>query len=279
MANEPDSQDASKPKRRPITIDLPAEEVGRKAAAEAGAGFGNEPPAPAGDASGSVDDVPKAEPASAEAKPSSGRDDKTAAPSEPVTPSAFAEGKAGPTAPKAPKWRPMPEPPPPPPPRPIVSMLVVAVLGGLVGAVVIAALVFAGYLGQHDDAGPIAEIAALKSEVAGLRQAAPIDLAPLQEQIAALEKSVAALSDVPPSETSGAALTELEGRVATLEQTGGPGASTADLEQRITELGEAVAALRNAAPADAEGLENALAPIRQQLEALTAQLEQVPTSE
>ena len=279
MANEPDSQDASvqKPKRKPITIDLPAEEIGRKGVAEEVSDSSSEPPSPAEAASGSVDDGQKAEPASAESdRPAS---EERTSPAEPVTPSAFAGSKPEAGAPKAPKWRPMPEPPPPPPPRPIVPMLAAAIAGGVVGAAIIAALVLSGYFGQADEPGLAAEIDTLKSEVAGLRQAQPTDLIPLQEQVAALEKSVSELTQTPPSGAADAALTELQGRVAALEETGGTNSSTGDLETRIAELSETVAALKNAAPADAGSLENALAPIRQEVQALSTRLDQAPTGE
>lgn len=277
MTKEPDSQDASaqQPKRKPITIDLPAEEIGRKAAAESAAEAGSgsaQPHATAAAASAPGIGTP---PGKTDAP-----DKSKAPPADPVTPSAFATRKTGATTPPPPKWRPIDEPPPPPPPRPFMPLLLAAVLGGIVGAAVIFGLMFSGYLAQGDDAELFAEVNALKSEVASARQPQPPpDLAPLEQQVAALEKSVGELSRVSPDGTPDAALTELQARVATLEQTGGASGATAELEQRMAELGEQVAALRNAQPADAASLEESLAPLREQVGTLATQVDAAPTAE
>ena len=277
MTKEPDSQDASaqQPKRKPITIDLPAEEIGRKAAAESAAKAGSgsaQPHATAAAASAPGNDSPPEKP--------EGADKSKEPPADPVTPSAFATRKTGATTPPPPKWRPIDEPPPPPPPRPFMPLLIAAVLGGIVGAAVIFGLMFSGYLAQGDDAELFAEVNALKSEVASARQPQPPpDLAPLEQQVAALEKSVGELSRVSPDGTPDAALTELQARVATLEQTGGVSGATAELERRIAELGEQVAALRNAQPADAASLEEALAPLREQVGTLATRVDDAPTAE
>jgi len=278
LTKEPDSQDASaqKPKRKPLTIDLPAEEIGRKAAAESASDAESglaQPYATAATASVPGDNTP---PGMADAPDKN----KEPPPADPVTPSAFTGRKTGATTPPPPKWRPIDEPPPPPPPRPFMPLLIAAVLGGIVGAAIIFALMLGGFFGQRDDTALVAEVNALKGEIASARQAQPPpDLAPLEQQVAALEKSVGELSKVSPDGSPDAAMTELQARVAALEQTGGAGGATAELEQRIAELGDQVAALRNAQPADAASLEEALAPLREQVGTLAARVDAAPTAE
>ena len=158
-------------------------------------------------------------------------------------------------------------------------MLIAAVIGGLVGAGLVAGLMATGYLGEREGSGLAAEVDALKSEISALRQARPDDLAQLESKLAALEKSLSDLSQANPNGTPDPALGELQNRVAVLEQSEPSEGSTGDLDKRVTELGNAVAALKSAPPPDAASLDQALAPVRQEIEALAARVDQAATGE
>ena len=276
MANEPDSQDSAvpKPKRKPITIDLPAEDIGRRAPGGEAVPADSAMPSP-----GDFDPSAEAQADERTSSASSAGKDEARPPPEQVIPSAFASTKSGTASPPPPKWRPIPEPPPPPPPRRLGPMLIAAVAGGLIGAALVAGLLMTGYLGERDGSSLVAEVDALKSEIIELRQAQPGDLAPLESKLAALEKSLSELSQAGADGTPDPALGELQNRVAALEQSETTDGSTADLDKRVTELGDAVAALKSAVPPDAAGLDQALAPVRQEIEALAARVDQAATAE
>jgi hypothetical protein len=158
-------------------------------------------------------------------------------------------------------------------------MLIAAVAGGLIGAALVAGLLMTGYLGERDGSSLVAEVDALKSEVTELRQAQPADIAPLESKLAALEKSLSELSQASADGTPDPAIDELRNRVAALEQSETTDGSTAALEKRVTELSNAIAELRSAAAPDAASFDQALAPVRQEIEALAARVDQAATAE
>jgi hypothetical protein len=281
LANEPDSEEpsASKPKRRPITIDLPAEEVGRtpassEAAASSAASAeaaGPAAPEPASGPGQAPPDKASAGPA-ADKTPGTSADAKAAAGQE--IPSAFATRKSG-TGGPPPKWRPIDDPPPPR--RSFAPILAGAIAGAAVAAIIVIALVLSGYLSPKSDDGLSAEIEALKGEVASLKQAGPDDgLASLQQQVAALEQKVGAAPASPAGPTE-AQLKDVQDRVAALEQGGGEAGSVDKLKAQLAKLTEDIAALKNAVPADAASLESALVPVRERLDQLSTRIDELST--
>ena len=277
LAKEPDSEDAStsKPPRRPITIDLAAEEIGRKGAsaeatAASAASAQTAGPAAADPAGGP--DKPKAEQASAMPDNAAGArtNDKAGATGQEIPP-AFATRKTGTSSP--PRWRPIDDPPQR---RPFAPFLIAAFAGAAIAAIAVVALVFTGYLSPKSDDGLAAEIEALKGEVASLKQATPDEgLTSLQQQVAALEQKIGEAAAPSPSGPTEAQLKEVQDRITALEQADGGEDSTADLETQLIKLTEDVAALKNATPADAASLESALAPVREQLDQLSTRIDQL----
>jgi len=196
-------------------------------------------------------------------------------PADAEIPSAFATRKANTSTPP-PKWRPVDEPPA----RSYTPILVAVSAAAAIAGVAIVVLALNGYLGPADDTDMTAEVAALRAEIATLQQAQPDqDMAPLRQQVLALEQSVSELTARAPSGGSDAVLTELQGRVAALQEAGATGGSTAALEARLNELGEEVAGLRNAVPGDATSMEASLVPLRQEIEALSARIDRMPNDE
>jgi len=239
--------------RKPVTIDLSAEEVARREAENAATASDTPPPADESVAEAAENSArtPEAEPEPAagesetpeigdavadhppaEAGPAISGSDKA----DVATP-AEASGEAPsdtskPPSPSEPsddsdREAAAPAPPPPEPPRvhPMLPLVGAALLGGAVVALVIIVLALAGFFRplpppEVPNYGP--EIAALKSDVAALKSApAPEDLTPLRDRLAALEQSVSALQEAAaaqPSASDAAALSAVEDRVATLEQ-------------------------------------------------------------
>lgn len=185
------------------------------------------------------------------------------------TPSAFATRKTGTTSP--PKWRLIDDAPQR---RPFAPFLMAALAGAAISAIAVVALVVTGYLSPKSEDGLAAEIEALKSEVASIKQATPDDgLAPLRQQVAVLEQKVGEAASTLPSGPTDAQLEDVQDRITALEQAEGGADSTAKLETQLTKLAEDVAALRNAAPADVASLEGALAPVREQLDQLSTRID------
>src|SRR6185312_9980936 len=103
------------------------------------------------------------------------------------------------------------------------------------------------------------------------------DVTPLKEQLAALQGSVAELAKRPPGGPADLAeMKTMQDRLAALESAGGAGAPQIDLQPRLDELAKDVAALKGVAPVDTKGLEDAIAEIRQQLDALSARADKLP---
>jgi hypothetical protein len=292
LAKDPASQDdraSQKPRRKPVTIDLPAAEVGRKPGEAA-----SSEPAPAPEAVAPA--FASAPEKSGAAEPPSVAPDRASpppkgservAPADPVTPSAFAPRNAEPKGawktatsesasaehPAARGGR----------TRSFVAFLFAALVGGAIAAVIIIALARAGYLLPASDDNTAdatsSDIAALKSEIASLKTSGDA-LAPLKEQIAALQKSVGELSQrAPASSLDPAQLKDLQDRLAAIESAPRPAGSPTNLEPRIAALAQDIAALKSAAPPDTASLQSDIAALRQQLDALSASVEKLPQEE
>jgi hypothetical protein len=259
-------------RRKPLTIDLPAEEIGKKAV-EGGA-----PPEAAQEAgsaaaaafAGAVE-TPRADPVipSAFAKPAAEREGAPRPPERDVPPKAE-ERDMQPRARPAAEER----------PRSFAPFLLAAFAGGAVAAIAIIGLALAGYFSSARDGAEVAAaIAALESEVASLRQAGD-GVAALKEQVAALETSLAELAGRPAASAIDAtALTDLTDRIVTLETAGGASGSAVNLEPRLNQLASEVATLKSAAPADTAAIETALAELREELAALSARVDSAPGEE
>jgi hypothetical protein len=284
--------------RRPVVIDLPAEEVRKPAATGADAG---EPAieAPLGAAEPSSN-------AGQEPAP-----DAAAAAAEAVIPSALAGAHDDHTEPPA---------------RPararggasFLALLVAALLGGLVGAGGLLAVDRLGYLdgvlGDRQQPALSAELANLRSEIEELRAAAQggADVAPLQQQVAGLEQAIAELRSQPAAGGDAAAVSDVQARLAALEQAtsdAGAGGNNAALESRLGELASEIEALRSGAgagtsepalaaiaaridevagrlgslegqsPVDLSGLETEVAEVREQVAQLAGRVDDLPTAE
>ncbi len=298
LAKEPTSQDerVSPPKtrRKPLTIDLPAEEIGRKPVE--GGLTSEASPVPDGIAappSANAVETPKVnEPPSSPApdrEPAADKVGERSPPADPVIPSAFAtrgadrEAPPRPAQPEAPpRARPAGEDRPGDDrPRSLAPFLLAAFAGGAIAAIVIIVLALAGYLSptkDTDGADIAAEIAALKTEIADLRQAAD-GVAPLSERLATIEGSVGEFAGRASASTAdAAALKDLQNRLEKLERAGAAGSSVS-LEPRLAVLAAEVAALRSAAPADTATLEATLATLREEVGALSKRIDATPGEE
>ena len=256
------------PRRKPVTIDLPAEEVDRKPAAGDGGTAAEVSQSVAGSTGGDPEPVAKASPpdepkAAAAAAPDPGpnpkmsssdamKSDRSARP----TPSAAESAGAGPG--RGPQVKAADAS------FSFVPLLVAAILGGVMVALVVVLLARGGFfLPAPDTSGPdlAAEIATLKDEVAALKQAGAQDnLAPLRSELAALKQSLDELSNREPTPAPDtAALTDLQNRVATLSS--------------------ALTALKSAGGGDASAVAGSLADLTKEVDALSARLKTVPGEE
>ncbi|MGH6923535.1 MAG: hypothetical protein ACRED5_07325 [Propylenella sp.] len=267
-------------RRKPLTIDLPAEEVARKEAEGVAAA--------AGGAQAAAEDKAAME-AMRERKretsaPKSGERGK---PTETITPSALAQ----PT--RAEKASASREPPREASRPSFVSHVLAAIIGGAVVALVVAILALAGvFLPPREEGPDIAgalaplesEIAALKAEIGALGEAPADDpLAPLREQLATLQQSVGALESAAPENADEEALREIQTRLEQLEASvaqtaaGVPSDEAgAKLTARLNELSAEIDALKSVPAPDLSGLESGLAEIRQGLAALAAEAKTLP---
>jgi hypothetical protein len=239
--------------RRPPIIDLSAAEIRKSDAAQNETGGKVQPEAP-----------PRTQQAEGPA-------------AEPVIPSAFAtaerdrkagadpahEPKAGAgTARRGPGF---------------AALLVAAIVGGLLAAAALFALDRS--LAPAQLAGPpdlSADLAALRSEVEALREAPAVqgapDLAPLQGQIAALERAIGELrSEEPGTADFSSAMQEVQTRLADLESRAAQAAGEADpaLQSQVTEL----ATLVKAVPEQLATLASELAETNARLDETSAQTE------
>jgi hypothetical protein len=240
--------------RKPVTIDLPAEEVGRRPGEEISPGA----PEPFSDAT--IDSAAATEGLSLspdaaavardEPPPELGADESASIPS---TAPAFADTTVPPeeaTQRKNPSF---------------AAMVGAALVGGVVVGLLILLLSLAGFFRPEaqnvPDLSP--EIASLRSEIAELREAASAppeegdSLAPLREQLAALEEAVGTLRSEAPAGAPDAALADVQARLAQLE-------NLASGDQPAVDL---------------SGVEQALAELRQQVTEVASAVETLPTSE
>ncbi len=275
---------ASKPgsQRKPVTIDLPAEEVARRQEKSS--------------AEGQTESSAAAHPSSETAKPpkESGKDTRSGSvnrkqPEESVIPSALApsartgggaEDAAG-RGPRSSATTPS-----------FVSLAAAALTGGVVVALVVVVLALAGLFRPMEEVteGPDVadEVATLRNEIAELRESALDDqVAPLREQLAALEQAIAAVQDAPvgsqPSEEGLQALresvSELEASVARISA----GTASADAGEafaaRLEDFAGEIDELRRVRAPDISGLENSVAELRQEIGALATDVGNLPPAE
>lgn len=238
--------------RKPVTIDLSAEEVARKEAESASASHATPAAAAEGKAAG-----PDAGPKGAEA-PSKGKEGGK--PAAPLTPSAFAStSRTERSAPEAPKSR----------ASSFVPLLLAGLVGGAIVALAVVAMAIAGFLRPAVEEAPdfAGEIAALKGDVAALKGAdASRDLEALQGEVATLRESVGALENTPPAAApEEAALQALDDRLA-------------QLDERVSQIASGAASGDGVAP-DLSGIEGSVDELRQQLTALSGRIDEAPGEE
>lgn len=259
---------AARPGQRPPPIiDLAAEEVGRNAGGDSAARPGDAPAA----AKAGAAESPASASARSEAKREETRDaPKTAVPhpEEVVIPSAFATASRPPTANTGAA----------PASRSPGSLLLAAVLGGILAAA--AVLFLSGLLAPGPDGAPdlTADVAALEADIAALRQAEPPGPdAALDGRLAALEQSLEELHSLPASGSLDAtALADLEGRLAALEQAPGEAPAGADpaLLSRFNRLEESVSGL----PGEIAALEEQATALADRMTGLQTQAESLQSS-
>ena len=302
MAKEPQGgggQSASqKPGRKPLVIDLPAEEVGRKGGDASAAAASSSASSATASAAAELSPRPDSTlPSGGVDKQQSAkrRNDESPQP-EPITPSALSSGPgAGGFASKAAK----PDATPPPQRQRtgrFVSLLVAAIIGGAVAAAIVLVLLRGGYLDaiyvppQRSDTTAetsASDIAALKGEVASLQDkiaalpAAGPDVAPLQSDIASLRQSVEALAKQPqPVSTDPAALKALEDRLGALESAPPPANTSPgpDLTPRIAQIEQDIQALKGVKPVDTKPLQAATQSLGEDLTKLRGEVDTLSES-
>lgn len=264
--------------RKPVIIDLPAQEVERRPDETLPEGGGESSAMPS---EGSRTDMPEVYPETTQAEAAAIRseaDDK-------VRDSATADEPASAAASATePSFASQPALPPPPARRrragTFAALLLAALLGGALAAGGTALLARQGYLQfagatpQADAPDYSAEIAALRGEIAALGQAQPTagpDIAPLQAQVAQLEQAIAQLGRQSGDGASSApALQEVQNRLAQLEQTtaGAGGQPDPALEARLAELSGQVEQLRGAGG----GADPALAGLAGRIDEIAARI-------
>jgi hypothetical protein len=219
---KPEGDASDKVRRKPPTIDLSAAEVARKAADPTGAG-------PAADAGARPErERPGEEPAGSSAGGVPGSRDPHDRPDAPT----------------------------------FVPLIIAALLGGVIVALVVVLLARAGYLLPAQPEGPDlgAEIASLRSDVDSLRSAAAEDtLAPVRAEVEALRKSVGELAAREPEAVSDPAL-----------QSG-----LSDLEQRVAALADEVAA-RPSGSGEPSAAAGDIAALRKSVDELAQRIDGLP---
>ncbi len=258
----------SKARRKPLTIDLPAEEVSRRESAA--------------DATTSYPTTDPAAGTTASAVPSSQSSSATPAPDSMVAGNEAGSAMAPQELPSAatrlePPPRPVPPEPPKPPRREPLQdasppktekpaglppleqpagrswgpLLVGACIGGVAVAALFVILVTTGIVAPFGSQKTLDEVAALRSEIAALKDAASVDrVTPVENDVAAIKKSLADLSageGAPPPDMSG-------------------------IESRLSALSDDVTALKNAGPADTAPLASAVAELQQKVDALASEV-------
>jgi hypothetical protein len=275
--------------RKPVTIDLAAEEVARKP---------DQADATEGDAG--AETPPEVQAGSGDAR------------EEPI-PSAFATSSASSTA--------TAEPVPARGGSSFGALLGAAVIGGVIAGGVLLFLdrtgSLDGILPARQQPGPdlAGEVAALRTDVTALKQNGGQALAPLEQRVAAVEKAVSDLANRPVEsggDAADAALADVQKRLDALEAaaaSAGPGDAAAPLQARVAELSDAVETLRSAGaaqapatelaaigsridevstrlgaleakpPVDLSGLQTAVTDLKGQLSALGSRVDSLPTAD
>ena len=290
MAKQTTSRSGRDGERKPVTIDLPAEEV-RRDPGEVESTPAADPAAEGAAASNTAGRDAEPAAAAVDTAPVSGAGDEAlaadrpreeSAHDEPVIPSAFATRAEPEAPPDQPRVRPAMADAAPARAggRSFGALLAAALIGGAVALAAALLLGRAGYLVPQDERPDLApEIAGLRNDVAALQTAAEgqdeeAALAPLREQIGALEQALGELrSQAPAGGESAAALGEVQARLAELEQRAGeagaqPGEDFEALRTQLAALAQEVESLAGAVPVDLSGVEASIAELRAQ----TAQL-------
>lgn len=161
------------------------------------------------------------------------------------------------------------------------ALLAASVAGGLVVALAIVLLALSGALsfGARQEPPDLSgEIAALRSEIEALRQVPADDgLAPLREQIAAMEETIAEMRRQGDTAAPDAALQELQTRLAEVERLAGQASSATspDVDARLSELAAQIEAIRGNAAAQSETAAS-IAALDQRVGALETRVEGMP---
>ena len=166
---------------------------------------------------------------------------------------------------------------------PSLFLLIAASLaGGIVVALAILLLALAGvapFSGREEQPDFSGDIATLRSELETMRQS-PADsgLAPLQAQIAALEQAIGDLRAAGSSEAPDQALREIQTRLSELEQMATEVAATDGSpanDARLSQLAAEIEALKSSG-AQSSATEESIASLRQEMEQLGARLDAAP---
>lgn len=289
MAKQTTSRPGRDGERKPVTIDLAAEEVMRDPG-ETGGAQPSEPVAESAPLSavaeaGAGPKADAAEPAAGAGTAFSDQQDPRGEMpvDEPTIPSAFATRADAASHADQEEVRPAVADAAHSPRTSFGALLAAALIGGAIALAGALLLGRAGFLVPEEERPDLApEIASLRGDISTLRASveAPDDddvtLAPLREQIGALEQAIGEMrSQAPAGDESAAALGEVQARLAELEQRAGEAGagSGADVEALRGELGalsEQLQSLAGAVPVDLSGVEAGIAELRQQ----TTQLSQ-----
>ena len=283
----------SKSEREPVTIELGPDDVSHLASEE-GATAEQAPEAVKEDIGASEAAEPLAEPsadiAASDTPPEAAREPDTAFADEPKP---AASEEFGRKAKEEPRLSAQPEPQVPPPSRPSRgSALIAGLAGGVVALVAGGLLQFAGILGSPGSGGSAApavegEIAALKSEIEGLKTGAgnvpgdlPGQVDGLSQALDQVKADVASLKQAVESGGAGgnAGIEALNTEIAELEtriDSIGPGTDGATPEEvaAINEKIAGVEALARAAGEAGSALDGRLGAIEQSLSGLTAKVD------
>jgi hypothetical protein len=164
----------------------------------------------------------------------------------------------------------------------LFPLIAASLAGGIVVALAILLLAVAGvppFSGREERPDFSRDIATLRSELEAMRQSpADSDLAPLHAQIAALEQAIGDLRAAGSSEAPDQALREIQTRLSGLEQMATEVASTDGSpanDARLSELAAEIEALKSGG-AQSSATEESIASLRQEMEQLGARLEAAP---
>ncbi len=256
-------------RRKPLTIDLPAEEVARRTAAgdaapsdagedktspdtESAAATAGEGAGPADDAGAASDPGAPAQMTAAAAE-STGKNEAQAADAGSRSAPVDRRAKSAPHAADAPHAKSADGS------TSFVPLLVAAIMGAAIVALVVVLLARSGYFvpPPANPEGPdvATEISTLNDDVAALKQAGANDgLAQLRDSVTSLKQSVAELSDREPVPAPDAA-------------------AVSDLKTRLATLSDDVAALKSASPVDTSAVASEVADLKQRVDLLSTRVD------